>query len=264
MAHQTGGARCRDGGILAAGPPRVSRRHGAPRPRTATQRSPPGFLPAGPRLRTVRPHPREGAQVESSRGPDPHPVRAVHRARRVRVRVRGATSRGRPSHAIVRDALTVLVNLEHRGASGSEAQHRRRRRDPGRRSRTRFLGAAAAEAGHRPPPGAATAWRWSSCRATRPAATPAVAHRRARPARPRASSCWAGATSPPTPRGLGDTARASQPVIRQAFIARPPDLGRAGRGPRLRAPPVRRPPAGREGRRAAARSPAAATSTSRR
>ncbi|HEY5276858.1 MAG TPA: hypothetical protein VIK38_10080, partial [Coriobacteriia bacterium] len=27
---------------------------------------------------------------------------------------------GRPSHGIVRDALTVLVNLEHRGASGSE------------------------------------------------------------------------------------------------------------------------------------------------
>jgi glutamate synthase (NADPH) large chain len=27
---------------------------------------------------------------------------------------------GRPSHSIVRDALTVLVNLEHRGASGSE------------------------------------------------------------------------------------------------------------------------------------------------
>ena len=28
---------------------------------------------------------------------------------------------GRASHAIVRDALTVLVNLEHRGAQGSEA-----------------------------------------------------------------------------------------------------------------------------------------------
>ncbi len=28
--------------------------------------------------------------------------------------------RGRASHGIVRDALTVLVNLEHRGASGSE------------------------------------------------------------------------------------------------------------------------------------------------
>jgi glutamate synthase domain-containing protein 1 len=28
---------------------------------------------------------------------------------------------GRRSHAIVRDALTVLVNLEHRGAAGSEA-----------------------------------------------------------------------------------------------------------------------------------------------
>ena len=27
---------------------------------------------------------------------------------------------GRRSHGIVRDALTVLVNLEHRGASGSE------------------------------------------------------------------------------------------------------------------------------------------------
>jgi glutamate synthase domain-containing protein 1 len=29
---------------------------------------------------------------------------------------------GRPSHGIVRDALTVLVNLEHRGASGSEKE----------------------------------------------------------------------------------------------------------------------------------------------
>jgi Glutamate synthase domain 1 len=27
---------------------------------------------------------------------------------------------GRPSHGVVRDALTVLVNLEHRGATGSE------------------------------------------------------------------------------------------------------------------------------------------------
>ncbi|MBI4912310.1 MAG: glutamate synthase large subunit [Acidobacteria bacterium] len=31
-----------------------------------------------------------------------------------------ADQQGRPSHAIVRDALQVLVNLEHRGASGSE------------------------------------------------------------------------------------------------------------------------------------------------
>ena len=57
---------------------------------------------------------------------------------------------GKASHAIVRDALTVLVNLEHRGASGSEANtgdgagllvampHR-------------FLGEVAAEAGVRLP-----------------------------------------------------------------------------------------------------------------
>ena len=53
---------------------------------------------------------------------------------------------GRASHQIVRDALTVLVNLEHRGASGSE-------RNTGDGAGILvalpygFLGAAAAEAG---------------------------------------------------------------------------------------------------------------------
>ena len=53
---------------------------------------------------------------------------------------------GRASHAIVRDALTVLVNLEHRGASGSE-------KNTGDGAGLlvklpyRFLGAVAAEGG---------------------------------------------------------------------------------------------------------------------
>ena len=60
--------------------------------------------------------------------------------------------RGRVSHGIVRDALTVLVNLEHRGASGAE-------KNTGDGAGLtvqlphRFLAAAAAEAGIALPPG---------------------------------------------------------------------------------------------------------------
>ena len=35
-----------------------------------------------------------------------------------------ATMTGQPSHEIVQQALTALVNLEHRGASGSEPRPR--------------------------------------------------------------------------------------------------------------------------------------------
>ena len=128
---------------------------------------------------------------------------------------------GRSSHTIVRDALTVLVNLEHRGAAGSEANtgdgagilvgipHR-------------FLGAVAAEA-----------------RITLPAAGYGVAM----VFLPRDDASRAGAigrfehelagedlellgwrTVPSDPSGLGDSARNSQPVIAQAFIARPGGL----------------------------------------
>ena len=60
--------------------------------------------------------------------------------------------RGRRSHGIVRDALTVLVNLEHRGATGAE-------KNTGDGAGLtvqlpyRFLAHAAAEAGIGLPPG---------------------------------------------------------------------------------------------------------------
>ena len=38
--------------------------------------------------------------------------------------------KGARSHAIVRQALDLLINLEHRGACGSDPEHRRRRRHP--------------------------------------------------------------------------------------------------------------------------------------
>ena len=152
---------------------------------------------------------------------------------------------GRASHAIVRDALTVLVNLEHRGASGSEANtgdgaglllaipHR-------------FLRAVAARGRVSASRRAASAWPWCSCRATRPAArAPASASSRAWP--PRASQLLGWRDVPTDPTGLGPSAQASQPVIAQAFIARPADLAvTERRRPRLRPPPVRRPAPDRE------------------
>ncbi len=154
---------------------------------------------------------------------------------------------GRPSHAIVRDALTVLVNLEHRGATGSEANtgdgagilvsipHR-------------FLGAAAAEAGISLPEagyGVAMVFlpRDEASRA-------GAVERFERELRGEGLELLGWREVPTDPSGLGSSARSSQPVIVQAFIARPAGLAaRPRRGPGLRAPPLRRPPPGREGDR---------------
>ncbi len=38
--------------------------------------------------------------------------------------------KGHKSHQFVADALQILVNLDHRGACGCEAEHRRRRGHP--------------------------------------------------------------------------------------------------------------------------------------
>ena len=168
---------------------------------------------------------------------------------------------GRPSHAIVRDALTVLVNLEHRGADRVRGEHRRRRRHPDP-DPARASCAARPRPASRSRAAAATASAWSSCRATRPAAAaPASASS--------ASSRDEGLTilgwrDVPTDRtGLGDTAR-GQPAGHPPGVHRPP----AGRAGATRTSPssaaLRRPPPGREGRRPLRRSRAAATSTSRR
>ncbi len=155
---------------------------------------------------------------------------------------------GKASHSIVRDALTVLVNLEHRGASGSEANtgdgagllvampHR-------------FLGEVAAEAGVDAP------GEGLRRRDGLPAARRAQPRRRARTLR-----AEPGRRGPPAPRlarrahgsrrASARSAATSQPSIAQAFIARPPGPPRdRGRRPRLRPPPVRGAPAGGEGRR---------------
>ena len=128
---------------------------------------------------------------------------------------------GRPSHAIVRDALTVLVNLEHRGATGSEANtgdgagilvaipHR-------------FLGATAAEAGIRLPEagyGVAMVFlpRDEASRA-------GAVERFERVLGDEGLEILGWRDVPTDPSGLGPSARASQPVIVQAFIARPEGL----------------------------------------
>ena len=129
---------------------------------------------------------------------------------------------GRASHAIVRDALTVLVNLEHRGASGSEANtgdgagllvaipHG-------------FLRAVAADAGVALPAARLRRGHGLPARATSRAATaPASASSRASP--PRASQLLGWRDVPTDPTGLGAAAAGQPAVIAQAFIARPADL----------------------------------------
>ena len=126
---------------------------------------------------------------------------------------------GRPSHGIVRDALTVLVNLEHRGASGSE-----RNTGDGAGVLTQvpfgFLGAVAAEQGLRLPaePGYGVGMLFlPHDEASRTACEGQVA--RVLAAEGLDLLGWRDV--PTAPDGLGETARTSQPVIRQVFVGRP-------------------------------------------
>src|SRR4051794_21087534 len=125
---------------------------------------------------------------------------------------------GRPSHAIVADALTVLVNLEHRGASGSEANtgdgagllvaipHR-------------FLRKVAADAG--------VALRERGFGVAMFFLPRDDASRDGARARFEQSVAAEGLELmgwrdvPTDPQGLGRSAAGSQPFIAQAFVARP-------------------------------------------
>ena len=129
---------------------------------------------------------------------------------------------GRPSHQIVRDALTVLVNLEHRGASGSE-------RNTGDGAGILvalpygFLGAAAAEAGLALPD---RGYGVAMVFLPRDAASREACRQKFEATLASEGLGLLGWRDVPTdPTGLGDSARGSQPVIAQAFIARPDGLG---------------------------------------
>ncbi len=128
---------------------------------------------------------------------------------------------GRRSHGIVRDALTVLVNLEHRGASGAEA-------DTGDGAGIllavphAFLRAAAAEAGHELPD---TGFGVAQVFLPRDAASRNGTIERFENGLAAENLTLLGWRDVPTDnRGLGGSARASQPAMVQAFIARPADL----------------------------------------
>ena len=126
---------------------------------------------------------------------------------------------GRASHDTVRDALTVLVNLEHRGATGAE-------RETGDGAGIllamphRFLRVAAGEAGIAVPPGdgfgVATAFLPRD-----EASRVACVERFERTLADEALDLLGWRAVPVDPTGLGATARASMPVIVQAFVARP-------------------------------------------
>ena len=130
---------------------------------------------------------------------------------------------GRPSHGIVADALTVLANLEHRGASGAE-------RNTGDGAGIlvgvphAFLAAAASRDGVALPAGGGygvAVLFLPRDAASRDACTALFTATLA--AEGLAILGWRDV--PTDPRGLGDAAIASMPVMRQAFVARPQAIG---------------------------------------
>ena len=126
---------------------------------------------------------------------------------------------GRASHATVRDALTVLVNLEHRGASGAE-------RDTGDGAGILlamprpFLRAVAIEAGARDPgeSGFGVAMVFLPRDAT---SRDACRERFAETLAGEGLDLLGWRDVPTDPAGLGGSARASMPAMAQAFIGRP-------------------------------------------
>jgi glutamate synthase (NADPH) large chain len=129
---------------------------------------------------------------------------------------------GRPSHAIVRDALTVLANLEHRGASGSE-------KNTGDGAGIlvtlpyRFLGSVAATHSVALP---RDGYGVGMVFLPRDAASREACRTKVADTLQAEGLTLLGWRPVPTdPEGLGDAARSSQPVIEQAFVARPDGLG---------------------------------------
>ncbi|MGO9178711.1 MAG: glutamate synthase subunit alpha, partial [Candidatus Limnocylindrales bacterium] len=129
---------------------------------------------------------------------------------------------GRRSQQIVRDALTVLVNLEHRGASGSE-------QNTGDGAGLliqlphAFLSAAAREAGVEVGP-AGTYGVGMVFLPRSPEGREACVELFEQVAAQEGIGVLGWREVPTNNRSLGATARASQPTIRQVFVARPYEL----------------------------------------
>ena len=127
--------------------------------------------------------------------------------------------RGRASHGIVRDALTVLVNLEHRGASGSEKNSGDGAGLTVQLPRL-FLRHAAAEAGVLLPGDGA--YGVGMLFLPRDPVSRDACERLVQQTAAGEGVEILGWRDVPTSNGLlGETARASQPVIRQVFVGRP-------------------------------------------
>jgi glutamate synthase (ferredoxin) len=134
-----------------------------------------------------------------------------------------ADIRGRASHEIVRDALTVLVNLEHRGASGAEANSGDGAGITVQLPHAFLVRAARAAGIALPDRGAYAAGVFFLPRhaASRAACEEIVGQVCAEEGVP-----LLGWRDVPTQNGLlGPTAQASQPVIRQCFLHRPEQAG---------------------------------------
>ena len=129
---------------------------------------------------------------------------------------------GRPSHGIVRDALTVLVNLEHRGASGSE-----RNTGDGAGILAQvpfgFLGTVAAEQGLGLPGAGGYGVGMVFLPRDEASRTACEGHV-AKVLLTEGLELLGWRDVPTETAGLGETARASQPVIRQVFVGRPADV----------------------------------------
>jgi glutamate synthase (ferredoxin) len=129
---------------------------------------------------------------------------------------------GRPSHGIVRDALTVLVNLEHRGASGSE-----RNTGDGAGILAQvpfgFLGTVAAEQGLGLPDAGGYGVGMVFLPRDETSRTACEGHV-AKVLLTEGLELLGWRDVPTETAGLGETARASQPVIRQVFVGRPADV----------------------------------------
>lgn len=133
-----------------------------------------------------------------------------------------ASIKGERSHQILDDALSVLVNLEHRGGVGLE-------RNTGDGAGIlfqvphRFFRKEAQKCGISCPQRATTAWRWSFCRAMNTEWwTHAASSKRNAPLA--VSPCSFGRTVPVDPHDLGSTAQACMPTIMQAFLGRPDSI----------------------------------------
>ena len=200
------------------------------------------------RFRTVPPPPRTRGRGGERRGHTPHPLRAVDRARFVRVRLR----RGHLGPGLPRDRAGRAHRPRQPRAPRRERlreEHRRRRGPPRQgplpvpgRGRRRRAASTLPAGGY----GVAMVFL------PRDAASREACRERGRPTTLAAEGLtllgWRAV--PTDPDGLGDSAPL-QPARHRAGVHRParrPRRWARRRGPRLRAPPVRRPAAHREGR----------------